>query len=74
MAYIGTWEPADFVRHSPTGDGRTLFLAMTRDPELQFLWDHCLEPGETAPTGWHAVYYAFRCLHCGDLAGNWDCD
>jgi uncharacterized protein CbrC (UPF0167 family) len=74
MAYIGTWEPADFVRNSQTSDGRTLFLRMTRDPELQFLWDQCLEPGETTPAGWHAVYYAFKCLHCGDLAGNWDCD
>ena len=74
MSYIGTWEPADFVRHSETGDGRALFLEMTRDSELRFLWDECLEPNETVPAGWHAVYYAFRCLHCGNLAGNWDCD
>jgi uncharacterized protein CbrC (UPF0167 family) len=74
MAYIGTWEPKDFVRNSQSGDGRTLFLRMTRDLELRFLWDQCLEPGEMAPGSWHAVYYAFRCLHCGDLAGNWDCD
>jgi uncharacterized protein CbrC (UPF0167 family) len=74
MAYIGTWRPEDFVRNSRGGDGRDLFVRMTRDPELQFLWDQCLRPGETTPVGWHAVYYTFRCLHCGELAGNWDCD
>jgi uncharacterized protein CbrC (UPF0167 family) len=74
MVYMGTWQPADFVQKAATGDGRTLFLKMTRDPGLQFLWDECLEEGETAPATWNVTYYAFRCLHCGDLAGNWDCD
>ena len=74
MAYIGTWEPAAFVRNSPMGDGRDLFLRMTRDPGLQFLWDTCLGPDEAAPAAWRVTYYAFRCLHCGELAGNWDCD
>lgn len=74
MAYLGTWEPEDFVRASPTGDGRSLFLGMTRDSALRHLWDQSLEAGETTPRGWHAVYYAFQCLHCEGLAGNWDCD
>ena len=74
MVYIGTWEPADFARKATDGDGRALSLKMTRDAELQFLWDECLAEGEAVPAGWHATYYAFRCRHCGDLAGNWDCD
>ena len=74
MAYLGTWEPADFVAHAADGNGRSLFHSMTRDVGLPSLWDGCCEPGTSVPSGWRATYYAFRCLHCGALAGNWDCD
>lgn len=74
MAYVGTWEPGEFARNSADGDGRTLFLKMTRDPDLQFLWDECLNDGESVPSSWNVTYYVFKCLHCGDLAGHWDCD
>lgn len=73
MVYIGTWGPADFERNAPDGDARALFLRMTRDPGLQFLWDECLVPHEKIPGSWNATYYAFKCSHCGTLAGNWDC-
>lgn len=73
MTYQGTWEPEDFHRHSPTGDGKKLFLEMT-DEWYQHLWDASLRPGQTKPTGWHATYYVFKCGHCGTLRGNWDCD
>jgi uncharacterized protein CbrC (UPF0167 family) len=72
MAYQGTWEPKDFYRLSPTGDGRALFHEMT--DEWQNLWDDSLPAGETKLKGWHATYYVFKCKHCGKLKGNWDCD
>jgi hypothetical protein len=73
MAYLGTWEPEDFYANAVDGDGRALFLEMT-DKEYERLWDDSL-PAQTAQLRtWHATYYAFRCLHCGKLRGNWDCD
>lgn len=72
MAYIGTWKPATFVMHAPDGNGRALFMEMT-DSDLSHLWDDSLEPGEKYLGNWHATYYAFQCLHCGKLRGNWDC-
>jgi len=75
MAYIGTWQPSDFRQHAPDGDGRALFMRMTRDSELQHVWDEACNDGEAVPPeDWPLVYYAYRCLHCGELAGNWDCD
>ena len=73
MAYIGTWEPRDFHANTVGGDGRLLFLEMT-DKKYQHLWDVSLPPGATRLESWHATFYAFRCLHCGKLRGNWDCD
>jgi uncharacterized protein CbrC (UPF0167 family) len=73
MAYIGTWEPGDFTTNAPDGDGKSLFLSMTEDG-LDHLWDSSVRNGEDRPTSWHATYYVFRCLHCGKLRGNWDCD
>ena len=72
MAYIGTWEPKDFYANALDGNGRALFLKMTE--EYNHLWDSSLREGEERLTTWHATYYAFRCLHCGELRGNWDCD
>ena len=72
MVYIGTWEPSDFYANAPDGDGRSLFHAMTE--EYNHLWDSSLREGEDRPASWHATYYVFRCLHCGKLRGNWDCD
>ena len=72
MVYQGTWEPEDFYRHSPTGDGRSLFYEMT--DEYQNLWDDSLPEGQTVLKQWHATYYVFKCRHCGKLRGNWDCD
>ena len=72
MAYIGTWEPKDFYDQAPDKDGRSLFLKMT--DEYNHLWDESLRAGEEHLTAWHATYYTFRCLHCGELRGNWDCD
>jgi len=74
MAYLGTWEPKDFVAHARDGNGRGLFLLMTRSDEERFLWDSCCDAGADVPTGWRATYYVFQCRHCGALAGNWDCD
>lgn len=74
MAYIGTWVPTDFAKRAEDGDGRKLFLAMTRDERLRFLWDHACTKGEVVPKDWHATYYAFQCRHCSALAGYWDCD
>ncbi len=74
MAYLGTWQPSDFVRNAPDGNGRSLFLRMTPDEPERDLWDQCAEGAAVPEDGWHASYYAYRCLHCGELAGNWDCD
>lgn len=75
MAYVGVWRPSDFVRRAPDGDGRGLFLRMTRDADLRHVWDaECPSGSVVPPDSWHPVYYAYRCLHCGELAGNWDCD
>lgn len=73
MAYLGTWEPKDFVAHAPTGGGRALFCAMT-PAELQFLWDASREADAPSPAAWHATYDVFQCRKCGLLAGHWDCD
>ncbi len=72
MAYLGTWEPKDFYANAPDGDGKSLFLRMT--DEYEHLWDSSLREGEEQLRAWHATYYSFRCLHCGELRGNWDCD
>lgn len=72
MVYQGTWEPKEFYRNAPDGDGRALFLRMTDD--YPHLWDDSLSKGETKLTSWHATYYVFKCKHCGILKGNWDCD
>lgn len=72
MAYLGTWEPKDFYSNASDGDGRKLFHEMT-DKEFHHLWDRSLQPDATRLERWHAVFYAFRCLHCGKLRGNWDC-
>jgi uncharacterized protein CbrC (UPF0167 family) len=73
MAYIGTWEPNDFYTNDPGGDGRALFLQMT-NKDCQHLWDDSLRLGAERLESWYATFYAFRCLHCGKLCGNWDCD
>jgi uncharacterized protein CbrC (UPF0167 family) len=73
MAYMGTWEPKDFYENAPAGDGRALFLEMT-DEDYRHLWDESLLPGAKRLESWHATFYTFRCLHCGKLRGNWDCD
>jgi hypothetical protein len=71
MAYLGEWEPSDFHRHAPDGNGQALFEAMTDDEWQRELW----LPGES-PSGWERFdvppYYAFRCLHCDILRGWWD--
>jgi uncharacterized protein CbrC (UPF0167 family) len=72
MAYVGTWTPEDFYKNAPDGDGRSLFLRMT--DRYNHLWDSSLREGEERLASWRATYYAFRCLHCGELRGNWDCD
>ncbi len=73
MAYLGTWDPVHFYVNASDSDGKALFLEMT-DKEDQHLWDQSSPPGVTRLQSWHATYYAFRCLHCGKLRGNWDCD
>jgi uncharacterized protein CbrC (UPF0167 family) len=72
MVYLGVWAPSDFVRHAGEAGARDLFLRMTREPAQRDLWDASCEPGASTPPPWYATYYAFRCLHCGALAGNWD--
>lgn len=72
MVYLGSWQPADFLRNAPNGDGRALFIEMT-DPEQCELWDAAArDRGEEHPSDWYAAYYAFRCRHCGKLRGQWD--
>lgn len=73
MAYAGTWGPSDFNANAPNGAGRELFLEMTSE-DLQHLWDESLPEHGTELESWYATYYVFRCLHCGKLRGNWDCD
>jgi uncharacterized protein CbrC (UPF0167 family) len=73
MIYVGTWEPKDFNRNAPDGDGRSLFLQMT-DPDINHLWDESFSKKGKSLLSWHATYYVFRCAHCGKLRGNWDCD
>jgi uncharacterized protein CbrC (UPF0167 family) len=73
MAYLGTWEPADFYANAPDGDGPALFREMT-DEAHRRLWDASLPLGAARLECWHATYYAFACLHCGIRRGNWDCD
>jgi uncharacterized protein CbrC (UPF0167 family) len=72
MRYIGTWEPTDFYRNAPDGDGRRLFVEMT--DEYKNLWDESLPSEGGRLVTWHATYYAFQCRHCGKRRGNWDCD
>ena len=73
MAYVGTWAPRDFYANAPGGDGRALFFEMT-DKDYRRLWDQSLRPSAKLLESWYATYYVFRCLHCGKLRGNWDCD
>ena len=73
MAYIGTWEPRDFYANTLGGDGRALFHEMT-DKHYRHLWDESARPGSQRLESWRATFYAYRCLHCGKLRGNWDCD
>ena len=72
MAYLGTWKPVDFHLQAKDNDGRKLFLEMT-DADLAHLWNEATPTGDDGPKDWYAAYYAFRCLHCGALRGNWDC-
>ena len=72
MNFLGTWEPQDFYANDPAGDGRALFCEMT-DMAGRHLWDEALPQGAQRLEAWYAAYYAFRCLHCGKLRGNWDC-
>jgi uncharacterized protein CbrC (UPF0167 family) len=73
MVYNGTWEPLDFYKNSPNGEGRDLFMQMT-DKEMGHLWDDSLQEGQTLLEEWHPTYYVFECRHCGKLRGYWDCD
>lgn len=73
MAYMGTWEPRDFYANAQEGDGQALFSEMT-DKDYRHLWSESLLPGAKRLESWHATYYVFRCLRCGKLRGNWDCD
>ena len=72
MIYKSTWQPADFYRNSPTGDGRKLFMEMT-NKDMNHLWDEVLGKSEKRLEKWYPVYYVFECLHCGKLRENWDC-
>lgn len=71
MTYVGIWVKQDFSRMASDGDGRSLFMSMT-DPDQQNLWDQSIGSSD-CEEGWHASYYAFKCLHCGKHRGNWDC-
>lgn len=73
MVYKGTWEPMEFYKNSPTGDGRDLFMEMT-DADLNHLWDDSLEDGQKVLEQWFPTYYVFECMHCKKLRGSWDCD
>lgn len=73
MVYKGTWEPLDFYKNSPTGDGKDLFMEMT-DKEISHLWDSSLPEGQTVLEQWYPTYYVFQCRHCKKLRGYWDCD
>lgn len=73
MVYKGTWEPTDFYKNSPTGDGKDLFLEMT-DTELSHLWESSLPEGKTVLEEWYPTYYVFQCRHCEKRRGYWDCD
>ena len=73
MAYQEVWSPSDFYKHAPDGDGRALFLAMT-NPDQQNLWDDCWFDKSEPLGNWYGTYYVFKCLHCGELRGNWDID
>ncbi len=72
MAYIGTWLPRDFAAASPVGDARSQFIAMARTSDAARTWDTCVQEDVELPDEWVLGYYAFRCLHCNTLAGNWD--
>ena len=73
MVYKGTWTPKDFHTNSEDGNGRKLFMEMT-DADYNNLWDDSLDDGQTNLEEWYPTYYVFKCLHCGKLRGNWDCD
>lgn len=73
MVYKGTWQPLDFYKNSPTGDGRDLFMEMT-DKDMSRLWDESLVDGQTLLEQWYPTYYVFECRHCRKLRGYWDCD
>jgi uncharacterized protein CbrC (UPF0167 family) len=74
MQFIGIWEPVDFTENSENGDGRELFKLMTSE-DFDHLWDEVELAKDERTHTWEGVqYYAFKCLHCGKLRGNWDCD
>jgi hypothetical protein len=44
------------------------------DDDYRHLWRESVRSDQSPLVNWHATYYVFRCLHCGKLRGNWDCD
>lgn len=47
---------------------------MTRDRDLRHVLEaECPAGSAVLPDSWHPVYYAYRCLPCGELAGNGGC-
>ena len=67
MAYIGYWQPLDFIKHAGDGAGRKLFFEIA-EREFYELWDS----DEVIESGWDGGYVMFRCLHCGELRGVYD--
>ena len=67
MSYQGKWEPEDFYKNAPDGNGRALFMEMT--DEGKNLWDEHLADGETKLKQWPVEYFVFKCLHCSKFKG-----
>ncbi len=62
MIYLGTWDPDEFQRQAPDGDGRALFDRLL--PGEDALWDGRMHDV--------TAVYVFRCPQCSQLAAHWD--
>lgn len=84
MAYVGRWDPVDFDKHAPGGNGRALWMSAIEDDNLDYLWDRTLEDKKEEGDEWPlyedcdwslgAGVYVFQCLHCDKIRAYWDCD
>jgi uncharacterized protein CbrC (UPF0167 family) len=72
MAYIGRWEPDDFVRNAPDGDARAFCESMLWDWQSD-TWDQYAGQNETPESWYGGWFHVFRCRHCQKHRGYLEC-